>query len=115
MYGLKQAAILAYKQLCKRLQQAGYTPILGSAGMFEHNTRKTKFSLCVDDFGIKYYSKADLDHLLSSLGQYYRYSVDMTGSDFCGLHYEWNYEKQYVDISLPLYIQKALQRLQHLN
>ena len=41
MYDLKQAAILAYNQLCERLQQAGYTPILGSAGMFEHKTRKT--------------------------------------------------------------------------
>ena len=54
MYGLKQAAILAYKQLCTRLEQAGYKPIIGSAGMFKHETRKTKFCLCVDEFGMKY-------------------------------------------------------------
>ena len=113
MYGLKQAAILAYTQLCTRLKQAGYKAILGSAGMFEHETRKTKFCLCVDDFGIKYYSQVDLDHLLSSLGRHYQYSLDMTGSDFCGLHYKWNYNAQFVDVSLPSYAQKALQRLRH--
>ena len=113
MYGLKQAAILAYQQLCQRLKGAGYYPVLGSAGIFAHQTRQTKFCLCVDDFGIKYYSKADLDHLLKTLGQHYQYSVDITGTDFCGLHYVWNYAERYVDVSLPLYIQKALKRFNH--
>ena len=113
VYGLKQAAILAYNQLLARLTDAGYRPILSSTGMFEHVTRPTKFCLCVDDFGIKYYSKDDAQHLLQSLGQTYKYSTDWTGSDFCGLHLKWNYTKAYVDISMPHYVQKALKRLQH--
>ena len=113
MYGLKQAAILAYNQLCKRLNEAGYKPIIGSAGMFRHVTRPTIFCLCIDDFGIKHYSNDDLDHLLQTLGKHYEYSIDHTGTDFCGLHYTWNYDQGFVDVSLPQYIQTTLARLQH--
>ena len=54
MYGLKQAAILAYTKLISILKPFGYHPIPHTVGMWQHKTRKTKFCLCVDDFGIKY-------------------------------------------------------------
>ena len=38
MYSLKQAAILAYKQLVKNLQQYRYTPIEGTTGLWSHKT-----------------------------------------------------------------------------
>ena len=63
MYGLKQAALLAYKNLLKLLNNAGYHTIPVSLGLWRHKTRKTLFSLCVDDFGVKFYNKNDLDHL----------------------------------------------------
>ena len=53
MYGLPQAAILAYEQLCEHLAEGGYYPIIGTNGMFKHKTRPTVFCLCVDNFGIK--------------------------------------------------------------
>lgn len=59
MYGLKQAAILAYDQLCSHLKQYGYNHVPGTTGVFNHVSRRTKFCLCVDGFGIKYYSKDD--------------------------------------------------------
>ena len=62
MYGLKQAAILAYKKLLLHLQPRGYYPIPGTSGLWRHKTRKTIFCLCVDDFGIKYCNKDDVDH-----------------------------------------------------
>ena len=34
MYGLKQAAILAYTQVSTLLKKAGYQPIIGSLGMW---------------------------------------------------------------------------------
>ena len=43
MYGLKQAAILAYEQLSERLQAAGYRPIIVSTGMCKHEPRQTIF------------------------------------------------------------------------
>ena len=54
IYGLKQAAILAYKQLVKHLEIHGYYPVIGNNEIFPHKTRK-KFCIFVDDFGIKYH------------------------------------------------------------
>ena len=76
MYGLKQAAILAYDNLKRCLKYFGYAPVTGTVGVWKHDTRRTKFCLCVDDFGIKYYSKEDAQHLLNAIGQNYRYTTD---------------------------------------
>ena len=112
MYGLKQAAILAYNNLQRCLKPHGYTPVTGTVGVWEHATRKTKLCLCVDDFGIKYYSKADAQHLLDAIGSNYKYTTNWTGSNYCGLTLEWNYDKEYVDISMSGYLEKILHRLQ---
>ena len=53
MYGLKQAAILAYAQLYTYLREAEYPQVLGSTGMWKHVTIRTVFCLYVDDCGIK--------------------------------------------------------------
>ena len=76
LYGLKQAAILAYRQLKERLEPAGYFPIKESNGLWAHQSRKTIFALCVDDFGIKYFSKNDAEHLINTLKNYYEITVD---------------------------------------
>ena len=76
MYGLKQAAILAYNHLKKTLVPHGYTPVVGTVGIWKHDTRPIKFCLSVDDFGIKYYSKADAQYLLDALGNKYKYTTD---------------------------------------
>ena len=60
MYDFKQAAILAYIHLKETLAPHGYTPVGGTVGSWKHATRSTKFCLCVDDFGTKHYSKADV-------------------------------------------------------
>ena len=67
MYGLKQAAILAYNHLVKQLKPHVYHPCSESTGLGHRKTIKIKFCLCVDDFGVKYFSKDDADHLLTAL------------------------------------------------
>jgi hypothetical protein len=67
MYGLKEASVLAYDQLKAHLAQYGYTPVCFTPGLWKHNTKRTTFTLTVDDFGIKYFSKADADHLFAAL------------------------------------------------
>ena len=67
VYGLKQSAVLPYKQVSILLQAADYRPILGSLGMWKYLTRKTLFYLCVDDFRIKLYSSEDVHHLVDAL------------------------------------------------
>ena len=76
MYGLKQAAVLAYDNLVSTLAPHGYHLIPHTVGLWAHETRPTTFCLCVDDFGIKYFNKADADHLLHALGTKYTTLVD---------------------------------------
>ena len=99
MYGLKQAAILAYKQLVTNLAQHGYYPCPNTTGLWKHKTRKTTFCLCVDDFGIKYYTENDKKHLLEALKQFYVVSVDNEGRNYFGLTLNWGYKAGHVDIA----------------
>ena len=114
MYGLKQAARIAYDLLKTRLAKHGYTPCTENINFWKHHTRKTKFSLCVDDFGVKYFSPQDAEHLLSSLKHYYNITTDWTGTNYLGLTINWNYNQRWVDISMPQYIQKVLHKFQHI-
>ena len=75
MYGLKQAAILPYNHLKANLAQDGYSPIIGTVGIWKHETCPTKFCGCVDDFGIKYFTTDDANHRLNSLGKHYKYTI----------------------------------------
>ena len=85
MYGLKQAAILAYKKLKTILENANYVPVPNTTGLWKHTTRKTVFALCVDDFGVKYFSKADIEHLTATLQKHYVITIDREGRNYCGL------------------------------
>ena len=113
MYGLKQAGILANEQLTKHLALSGYHPTPRTPGLWAHKTRNIKFSLVVDDFGIKYNKKADAEHLLQTLRNKYQISVDWTGQLYCGLSIAWNYEQRHVDISMPGYVDNALHKFSH--
>ena len=90
MYGLKQAATLARDQLVEKLKPFGYYPTTESQNMWTHVSRSTKFCLCVDGFGIKYFSQEDADHLLHALRSAYEITVDPKSDNFCGLTLEWN-------------------------
>ena len=76
MYVTKQAAVLAYNHLKAKLLRAGYAPIIGTVGMWKHTTKRKKFCLCVDESGIKYYSKEDANHLLQIIGSHYKYTTN---------------------------------------
>jgi hypothetical protein len=111
MHGLKQAAILACKHLVNQL--APHHPCPCTTGLWQHDTRPTKFCLCVDDFGAKYFSTAGADQLLTSLCKHYKISVDLAGTDCCSLSIKWNCAKKHVDISMPGHVASTLERLQH--
>jgi hypothetical protein len=113
MYGLKQASVLAYDLLVKNLKKDGYHPIPHTVGLWSHSTKNIYFCLCVDDFGIKYTKKSDADHLLNSLKKHYSLSIDWSGNNFCGLTLDWFYKDGYVDVSMPNYIAKVLDKFNH--
>ena len=113
MYGLKEAGILVFNQLVEKLAPFGYRPMKHTAGLWKHDTRKTTFALCVDDFGIKYFSNDDANHLLSALRSNYKVTVDWKGELYCGMHLAWNYANGYVDVSMPGYVSRALAKYNH--
>ena len=113
MYGLPQAGILANKLLKERLALDGYTEQQHTPGLFKHNKRPVWFNLTVDDFGIKYIGENNLDHLFATLRKYYEIVEDRTGSLYCGIKLDWNYEARHVDLSMPAYVRKQLTRYAH--
>ena len=71
LYGLNQADIISYNQIILQTEPYVSYPVPFKTGLWAHNTRKTKFCSCVDDFGVKYSSKDDANHLLNSLKNHF--------------------------------------------
>jgi hypothetical protein len=81
MYGLKQAARIAYDRLVLLMAPHGYHPIRQSPGLWKHETLPTVFALCVDDFGVKYTNNNHAHHFLNTLKKYCTISIDWAGAD----------------------------------
>ena len=113
MYGLKQAACLAYDSLKLHLKKYGYSPDKYARDIWSHKTRPTKFCLCVDDFGVQYFLKEDIEHLIQALQDKYVITTDFTGKKFCGLNIHLDYSKGRVDISMGNHAYKTLKKLLH--
>ena len=113
MYGLPQAGILANKLLTTRLRELGYEPSTTTPGFWKHRWRPVWFSLVVDDFGVKYVGRQHIEHLLNALRKWYTITYDESEATFCGIKLTWNYEKGYIDLAMPGYIEKTLLKFQH--
>ena len=85
VYGLKQTIRLAHDQLVKHLAKYGYELCTLSPQIWKHRTRLIKFCLCVDDFGVKYFNKKDVKHLVSDLRDAYKIIIHQSGIQFYGL------------------------------
>ena len=113
MYGLPQSGILANKLLKERLAVHGYHEAEHTPGLFYHETRPIWFTLVVDDFGVKYVGKRHAEHLMKVLSEFYEMEEDWQGKLYCGITLDWNYEKGYVNLSMPNYVSKQLIRYRH--
>ena len=113
MYGLPQAGYLANVRLRKHLAKHGYHPTCHTPGLFTHATRPITFTLVVDDFGVKYVGRDHAKHLLTTLRLLYEATTDWTGSLYCGITLDWNYDNRTCDLSMPDYVRKALERFCH--
>jgi len=113
MYGLKEAAILAYDQLKDNLAKYGYTWFKHTPVMWHHTTWTHTFTLAVNEFRIEYLLKQDSNHLLSALKDKYSIAIDWSGDSYLGLNINWQYNKGYVEISMPDYMPKALAKFKH--
>ena len=68
----------------------------------------------VDNFGVKYTRRKDAEHLLRILEtEFTAVSTDWEGTLYCKITLEWNYSERWLDISMPGYIKKVLQKYLH--
>ena len=98
----------------KRLKPHGYYEVPHTPGLWRHVTRPVQFSLVVDDFGVKYVGEKHAQHLIDSIKRAgYDLSIDWTGSRYCGITLDWDYDARTLTISMPGYVQKMLVRFKH--
>ena len=90
-----------------------YVPTKRIPGLWTRITKDIKFSLCVDYFLIKYVDKQDTQYLLDTLKNMYTTSTDWDADAYCGVTLEWIYTKRTCNLSMPGYMEKALQNFKH--
>ena len=113
MYGLKEAGIIAFAQLVQKLAPFVYETMKFIPGIWRHTTCKTTFTICVDDLGVKYFSKNYALHLVNAVTSQYRCTIDWTGSLYYDLNLEWNYIKVLVNVTMKYYVRRALYKFRH--
>ncbi len=113
VWGLPQAGILANKLLQKRLAPHAYYECKQMTGLWKHATRPILFTLVVNNFGVKYVNKEDVNHLIKCLKDKYGLTKDWDGNLYCGIKLNWNYDDHTLDILMPGDIIKQLQKYKH--
>jgi hypothetical protein len=72
--------------------------------LWKHVHRPITFSLIVNDFGIKYIDEEHFHHLVDAIKEEYKVEIDETEGNYCGIKLDWDYDKGYVNISMPRYV-----------
>ena len=67
MPGIKQAGKVANNRIVDNIAKYGYAHCKPTPSLWQHATRPVVFTLCVDDFGVKYVGKQHTINLLISL------------------------------------------------
>ena len=91
----------------------GYYECKHTPGLWQHLTCPISFMLVVNDFGVKYIGKEHVDHLIKCIKEKYELTEDWSGDLYCGIKLHWDYNTRTVDISMPGYIKKLLQKYKH--
>ena len=112
--GLPQAGILANRLLRTRLAPHGYHECVNTPGLWQHEWRPITFTLVVDDFGIKYVDKEHVDHLIACIKEKYKLTEDWSGDLYCGINLKWDYTARTLEILLPGYIKRQLEKYTHI-
>ncbi len=113
MFGLRQVGILAQNLLEKCLNQHSYHQHNITLSLWKHDWWPLSFTLCDDDFGIKYVRREHANHLVKILEEHYKCSIDWDGNQYLGINMDWDYSGRKVHISMLDYVPKALRCFQH--
>jgi hypothetical protein len=80
MYGLPQADIIAQDLLTKYYHKAGYRQSTITPGYWRHDWHPISFALIVNNFGVKYINKNNINHLTSILKLDYKIDTNWEGT-----------------------------------
>ncbi len=83
IYGLPQAGIIAQQLLDEWLQKYRYRQRMTTPGLWKHNTWPISFTLVVNNFGVKYVGKENAQHPLDTVQQFYKFSCNWEGKQYC--------------------------------
>ena len=76
MYGLRESGYIANIELKRILGLEGYVPSRFTPGLFTYKMRDIAFSLVVDNFGVRYRKKEDVEHLIKTIQDRYPIKAD---------------------------------------
>ncbi len=110
MYGLPQSGSNSHNELKEHLNKEGYFKSILVPALWKHKTCPTQFVLVVDDFGIKYFTEDDLDHLADTLKIYYSVKIDPDGKELVKIELDWDYTNKKVHLSMKPYLDKSLRQ-----
>ena len=114
MYGLNQAGIIVNQDLVKHMAPFGYHPVKHTSRLWVNDSKKTLFSLVVDNFCVQYCSTENFEIFLNALRAKYLITVDMEATVYIGIKLKWDYVHRTVTLLMPSYVRKALHRFQHI-
>ena len=61
---------------------------MNTLGLWRHETWPILFIIIVDDFGVMYVTKDDVNHLIKSIKLTYKLAEDWMGNLYCGITME---------------------------
>ena len=67
----------------------------------------------MDNFGVKYVAREHAEHLIKILTKHYEIATDWDGDLYCGIKLDCNYDQRYLDISMPGYVRRLLDKFKH--
>jgi hypothetical protein len=65
----------------------------------------------VDDFGVKFKDRADAEHLIETLKEKYKITINWKGDSYLGLDITWDKNNRRVTICMPQYVKNACDNL----
>jgi len=111
MYGLPQSGSTSHDELEERLNKEGYFKSPLVPALWKHKTRPTQLLLVVDNFGIKYFTKDNLDHLADTLKKCYSIKIDPDRKELVKIELDWDYTNKKVHLSMKPYVDKSLRQI----
>ena len=76
--------------------------------MWKHKTGPISFTLCADDFRVKYMGREHAEHQLQVHKARYKCAIDWDGKKYLGMDIDWDYEQKKVLASMLKYVPEAL-------